>query len=76
MGQSTDAYDDWELARVLAGMPALFGRLLEQHQSDGSGRCRACTSQVRPAARWPCVLHVAAASAARIARRHGLETGR
>jgi hypothetical protein len=73
MGQHVSGHEDWEFARALAGMPELFARLLDQHRAGGDGRCRACTSQVRPAARWPCLIHVAAASAERIAHRRGGE---
>ncbi len=58
---------EWQFAVQLARMPDVWATLLERHTVDAAGRCTACTSQVEPAARWPCVLYAAAARARRIA---------
>lgn len=65
MDDPTD--DTWQFPVELARMPGVWARLLDLHRVDAAGRCRACTSQVEPAARWPCVLYSAAARARRIA---------
>lgn len=58
---------EWPFEVELARLTEVWARLLEVHVAGGDGRCRACTSQVRPADRWPCTLYRAAARARRIA---------
>jgi hypothetical protein len=47
------------LADVLALMPDVIARLLTDHTSDSTGRCRGCTRPGTgyPAAVHPCTLH-------------------
>jgi hypothetical protein len=64
-------------ATALAGMPDVVERLLDAHQDDGTGRCRACTTPGRgtPKTVWPCGIAAIAGIAARLAaeraRGHG-----
>jgi hypothetical protein len=66
-----------DLARELAGLPEITGRLLALHVPDGQGRCRACTTPGTgmPGAAWPCVLHFYASAAEAITRRRAIERG-
>ena len=63
-------------ADVLAGMPALWARLLTEHVPDRTGRrCRACTiaGTGSPGAAWPCrIRDTAEAARARHLRRQGM----
>lgn len=52
------------LVHALAQWPDVVLRLLDAHVAGPDGRCRGCTSQVRPAPRWPCRLADLAARAA------------
>ncbi|HXV93201.1 MAG TPA: hypothetical protein VD813_07890 [Pseudonocardia sp.] len=56
------------LARTLASMPGLWGRLLTEHVADRSGRCRACTKGGTglPGERWPCTIRSVADEARRL----------
>lgn len=54
-----------DLAAELAVMPNVVENLLARHVSDGSGRCRGCTSPGTglPQEPWPCALHFYATAA-------------
>jgi hypothetical protein len=46
------------LASLLANMPDLLERTLEQHRPDDRGRCLACRGAGSDdAAPWPCLAH-------------------
>jgi hypothetical protein len=67
---------DWaRFASVLAGMPDVVVRLLQDHRDDGAGRCRACTSPGRgiPNAHWPCGIAAVAGLAAGLAAKRAQE---
>lgn len=51
------------IASVMAGMPEVWLRLLEDHVPDGSGRCAACHNHGTAGVPWPCTLQVIAADA-------------
>jgi hypothetical protein len=51
------------LALVLAGMPEVWARLLEEHVPDSYGRCLACRNSSTAGVPWPCTLQVAASDA-------------
>jgi hypothetical protein len=47
--------DSWqEAATIVRGWIGTAARLREQHVPGPDGRCRGCTSAVRPAPHWPC----------------------
>jgi hypothetical protein len=52
-------------ARALAPMAGLWRRLLQEHVSDGTGRCVRCRWQTRAAEHWPCRVNLLAAAAQR-----------
>jgi hypothetical protein len=58
-----DGAEDNPLASVLAGMPEVWQRLLEEHVPDSYGRCLACRNSSTAGVPWPCTLQVAAADA-------------
>ncbi len=41
-------------ALILAGMPDMWQRLLDEHVADGRGRCRSCRD-ASGVAEWPCL---------------------
>lgn len=45
-----------DAAAILAGWPRLRARLHAVHVPGPDGRCRACTSQMHRAPRWPCAI--------------------
>ncbi|WP_281689855.1 hypothetical protein [Pseudonocardia thermophila] len=55
------------MATILAGMPELRRRFLEEHAPDARGRCRECRNEAGPASTWPCVPYRIASEAQRIA---------
>lgn len=68
-------------AAAIADWQQLWSGLLTEHVAGPDGRCRACTSSVRAAPRWPCgpaalaeaareIHQSAAVSAAPTAREH------
>jgi hypothetical protein len=58
------------VAHVLAdGDPRVWRRLIEDHVSDGSGRCRACRIHGVGGPHWPCTLRTVAEAAREIAGR-------
>jgi hypothetical protein len=57
------------LSTLLANMPDLLNRTLEQHRPDGRGRCVACRDAGSDAAaRWPCMAYDLAEQAHALAR--------
>ncbi|WP_344413717.1 hypothetical protein [Pseudonocardia ailaonensis] len=54
---------DGPMAGVLAQMPEVVGRLLDQHVPDRLGRCSACRNAGSGVV-WPCTLHQIATRAA------------
>jgi hypothetical protein len=55
------------MATILAGMPELRRRFLEEHAPDPRGRCRECRNEAGPEHEWPCVPYRIACEAQRIA---------
>jgi hypothetical protein len=56
MTEGEESYD--RVVEQLANMPDVIGQLLQDHESDGSGRCRTCTKPgtgIRVVA-YPCPL--------------------
>ncbi|WP_214370956.1 hypothetical protein [Pseudonocardia sp. H11422] len=51
------------MAGVLAGMPEVWGRLLDEHVPDRLGRCTACRNVSGSGVRWPCTLQQIATQA-------------
>ncbi|MGI5128628.1 hypothetical protein ACQEVB_17590 [Pseudonocardia sp. CA-107938] len=55
------------MATILAGMPELRRRFLDEHAPDARGRCRECRNEAGPEHEWPCVPYRIACEAQRIA---------
>lgn len=55
------------MASILAGMPELRRRFLDEHAPDPRGRCRECRNGSSPQREWPCLPYRIACEAQRIA---------
>jgi len=55
------------MATILARMPELRRRFLDEHAPDPRGRCRECRNEASPEHEWPCVPYRIACEAQRIA---------
>ena len=55
------------MATILAGMPELRRRFLDEHAPDPRGRCRECRNGSSPEREWPCLPYRIACEAQRIA---------
>ncbi|WP_156365159.1 hypothetical protein [Sciscionella sediminilitoris] len=51
------------MASVLAEMPDLCDRMLNEHLPDSSGRCAACRDELGTQASWPCLTYTVAEKA-------------
>lgn len=51
------------MASVLAEMPDLRDRMLNEHLPDASGRCAACRDELGTQASWPCLTYTVAEQA-------------
>jgi len=57
------------LVQMILGQPGMSERLIDEHQDDGRGRCRACpVGGQRGQQSWPCTIRQAADTAERIER--------
>ncbi|MGH3436591.1 MAG: hypothetical protein ACRDRN_08995 [Sciscionella sp.] len=56
------------MSAVLAHMPDLWLRILDEHVPDHGNQCRACRDDTGIAARWPCLTRTIAENAQAIYR--------
>jgi hypothetical protein len=57
---------DSSLVALLVSQPQMIERLAPQHEDDGSGRCRSCSSGAQTGRyRYPCPIRVAVEEACR-----------
>lgn len=58
------------MADVMADMPEVWRRLIDDHVPDRLGRCRGCRSDTGSGERWPCSLYRIATQARQVHARN------